>query len=41
MFIYVERHDEKVEMVKRLVAAGKFSLEDIAVETGLTILKVK
>lgn len=43
MRIYVEseRYDEKVETAKRLIEVGKFSLEDIAAGTGLTIEKVK
>lgn len=36
-----ERYDEKVETARRLIEVGKFSLEDIAAGTGLTIDKVK
>jgi len=43
MKIYVEseRYDEKIETARRLIDVGKFSLEDIAAGTGLTIDKVR
>lgn len=36
-----ERYDEKIETARRLINVGKFSLEDIATGTGLTIDKVR
>ena len=36
-----ERYDEKIETARRLLDVGKFSLEDIAAGTGLTIDKVR
>lgn len=36
-----ECYDEKVETARRLIDLGKFSLEDIAAGTGLTIDKVR
>lgn len=41
MYVESERYDEKVETARRLIKVGKFSLEDIAAGTGLTIDKVK
>lgn len=40
-YVESERYDEKVETARRLIEVGKFSLEDIAAGTGLTIDKVK
>ncbi len=39
-YVESERYDVKVETARRLIGLGKFSLEDIAVGTELTIDKV-
>lgn len=40
-YVESERYDEKIETARRLIDVGKFSLEDIAAGTGLTIDKVR
>lgn len=41
MYVESERCDEKIEIAKHLIEVGKFSLEDIAAGTGLTVDKVR
>lgn len=36
-YVESERYDEKIETARRVIDVGKFSLEDIAAGTGLTI----
>lgn len=40
-YVESERYDVKAAIARRLIEVGKFSLEDIAVGTGLAIDKVK
>lgn len=40
-YVESEKHDNNIETAKRLLKMGKFSIEDIAAGTGLTVEEVK
>lgn len=40
-YVESEKHDEKLEMAKRLLKMEKLSIEEIAVDTGLSVEEVE